>query len=908
MASQVYTEEQLNYFRICYIATDILPRGLQAIFKQEWDNRHKATLGEWQDTPKNGMDFINGESSANQRRNGQLLATMINGNRSEWDCTMLFYAILHSDSIDGLDLVIRSNVDDLRAFRNEWFAHTPQGQLSNERFGVAVHRVEIAFQLLGLSTAQIRSLGQQNSFPTDELQRSEVQRQGAEEQRQTLERQLQHEVEPFCVLPPKPPHQIAGRDREVAKIENELDNLRKANPNSLSYCYISGNPGSGKSQLAGLVAKQFYDKTIKGTSSVPFVMTLNAEKVETLLESYVSLARKMSCPEYAVTNTHNSKGMEIVEKITSLNDLIETKISLFSSWLLVVDNVTSVSRTNGLLPEPGREQWGKGQLLITTQDSFCIPPDSSFISHISTSKGMDPSDAACLLSVVSGIKDQEMEDKVAKALDHQPLALGSAAMYVTQVRKLSPSFGWKDYLEKLEQGKRALTENILAKTNTSYPSSMTAATRLAVEREMNSNEVMKHAFTFLALCSPQLLKLDFLTNYILIVDKDQDKEEIGIQIQGSSLFLIEKQQDGVYIRQHQVVHDIVKLVVQECMDTDGHARAVDAAVKSFNQFIHETMPNSWDELDSVPESRHFVPHLKTLIVEIEDIFPTQQQCQIFVSSTVNVSLSSFNFRRLGRICQCHGEFFSAKEYYGTAVKLIEVSEACDGDDEELARGCIGLGRVNSSLGYHREGKECLERALTICEKRMGPEHVDVARCYAYLGTVHRRLGYLQQAKEHYQRSLSILLSLKLESDNDDVAYTQRNLGSVQRDLGDNQQAKEHLERALFIYLNRRGRAHVDVGRTFHNLGILHYTMGNLEQAKKDHESALSILLKKLGPEHVEVARAYQCLGVVHCDLGDHQQAKENYERALSIFLKKLGPDHDDSVRTNRNLRLCGNAQ
>jgi len=311
---------------------------------------------------------------------------------------------------------------------------------------------------------------------------------------------------------------------------------------------------------------------------------------------------------------------------------------------------------------------------------------------------MDPSDATSFLAMVSGIKDQEMEDKVAKTLDHQPLALASVATYVTQVCKLSPSFGWMDYLEKLEQGKRVLTENILSKTNPSYPSSMTTATRMAVEREMNSNEVMKHAFTFLALCSPQLVKLDFLSNYILIVDKDQDKEEIGIQIQRSSLFLIEKPQDGVYIRQHQVVHDIINTLVKDCMDTVGQVRAVDAAVKSFNQFIHETMPDSWYKFDSVPGSRHFVPHLKTLTVKIRDIFVTEEKCQFFVNNTVNISLSSFNFRRLGRICQHHGEFVSAKEYYGAVVKLIEASEACDGNDEQLARGCIGFGKVRF-LGF-----------------------------------------------------------------------------------------------------------------------------------------------------------------------------------------------------------------
>ena len=60
MASKVYTEEELNYFRICHIATNMLPKALRFLFKQEWDNRYKATLGEWKDSPQNGQDFKNG--------------------------------------------------------------------------------------------------------------------------------------------------------------------------------------------------------------------------------------------------------------------------------------------------------------------------------------------------------------------------------------------------------------------------------------------------------------------------------------------------------------------------------------------------------------------------------------------------------------------------------------------------------------------------------------------------------------------------------------------------------------------------------------------------------------------------------------------------------------------------------
>ena len=154
-----YSKEQLNYFRICYATTDILTEGLREIFKQEWDKQHKLTKGEWKDKPRNGMDFYNGESARNQRRNAHLLTTMQNGNREEWDCTMLFYAILFSDCVGrSLSATVRTNVDHLRNFRNEVFAHKKQGRLSDTDFQNVISKVEVAFQGLGLHTVKMQDL------------------------------------------------------------------------------------------------------------------------------------------------------------------------------------------------------------------------------------------------------------------------------------------------------------------------------------------------------------------------------------------------------------------------------------------------------------------------------------------------------------------------------------------------------------------------------------------------------------------------------------------------------------------------------------------------------------------------------------------------------------------------------
>ena len=71
-----YTDEQLNYYRICCVTTDILAEGLREIFKQEWDKLYETTKGETKEEHRNGMDFYNGESPRNQERNAHLLKTM----------------------------------------------------------------------------------------------------------------------------------------------------------------------------------------------------------------------------------------------------------------------------------------------------------------------------------------------------------------------------------------------------------------------------------------------------------------------------------------------------------------------------------------------------------------------------------------------------------------------------------------------------------------------------------------------------------------------------------------------------------------------------------------------------------------------------------------------------------------
>ena len=936
-ASPEYTKEQLNYYRICYVTTDILTEGLRSVFKQEWDNRYKATLGEWKDDPKSGMDFYNSESPRNQKRNAHLLVTITNGVRAQWDCTMLFYAILYSDCIGrGLSTAVKTSVDVLRKFRNEEFAHMPRGFLTDADFQNAISQVRGAFQSLGLSssTKQIADVKNQTSFPTEELRLImnkvddlEEELRQEKRQRKVLEDQLEKEISPFCVLPPKPSHHVTERNREANEITKQLKQLKEANKNDISYLYISGNPGSGKSQLAGLVAKRFFDEAKAIPSAAPCVMTLNAANPDSLLESYASFVRQLRCPEYAVTNTLNSRDIKIEEKIANLKTLVATKIDLYTTWLLVVDNVSSMSWVHAYLPERGNEQWSNGQVLITTQDVKSIPSTNSFVKQLSISRGMDVDDCCSLLAVLSGIADCEMGKEVAKTLDYQPLALASAATFVNQVRqnKATSNFHWVDYLEKVQKGQRSTTEEFLEQSNLSYPTSMTSATTLAVKNAMLSDQIIDQTFTLLSLCSSQLLSLDIVNSYIIKVDEQAaDKESIRMRIKRCSLVLFEEDEDVAFIRVHQVVHDAIKNLVKEQSEKQKLHQTANAAVKSFCQFIDAFPEYNRQYADTV----HIVPHLKAFIMIDEPLFSGENAC--YVTQEPRLAEYVDSYLKCGVVCTEHCEFHIAGKYYESARSILlkhvspnhitvaliydrlgilhrrlgDIDRAkefhnraleiklkkVDCDHFKVADTYSHLGFVHLELGDHEQAKEYQDRALTIYLKKLSPDHVFVARSYGNLGFIHENMGELESAKKYL--GLALEIQLKACPDHPDVATTYTKLGVIHQKSGDLERAKEYQDRALAIRVKKLGPDHTDVATSYSNLGDIYQQLGDLQRAKECQDRALAIRLTKQGPDHTDVATTYVHLGIIYLQLGDLGRAKEHGDHALAIYLQKRGPDHN----------------
>ena len=949
--------EQLNFFRACHISFNLVPQGLRKVFKQEWDFLYKTTpSGEWKDISQNGLDFYSKESGKSRTRNKRLLATIQSGNTAEWDCSCLVFAILNSDCIGStLSPAVRKEVDDLRQVRN-YIAHLNEAEITDTEFQNYVARVLAAFNALKLPIKEVNDVKNQTDFPTAEVKSLKMQAdklkadlqltqetlQSKQEEVEALTQEINSKVESFRTLTFKPSHEIIERSRDVTRIMKKLEELYNESNRAISTIYLSGIPGCGKSQLARQLGEHIYNRKLQENDSLTFVATLNAETLDSLADSYSSLARHLGITEYTLTSLETSTKGKPKEKIQYLKRVIYPKTKHFSSWLIIVDNVVDLSLVLRDLPPTGSEEWGHGQVLITTQDSSSIPFNAPLTYHESLSDGMHPDDAVNLLRQVPDIEDQNQTEEVAKVLEYQPLALAAAAYYVkTIVVTGSPNYLWKDYLDALSHGKRKVTEELLAKENIAYSKTTTTAIQMAIMRALEGDEVLREVLYLFSLCASESLPMEVAVDFVKSRITGQSEELIKTKLFKASLLscLLDKDGADPFLRMHNISHEVLKSVITSKIDSTDRIQCISIVIKIFNRLMAKENRDLLHSSGQVfAKLRLIASHCKELRVIINTDFTkskmflesiTPRELVLWLSSSADVccslsnpsdadrfnssirnfmhflndseedkSLRADTYSIQGNVYRDLCQYSEAENHHKKA--LVIRKEIYDEYHRDVAASYNNLGMVYRKRDQYSEAKENHEKALVIRKKIYGERHCEVATSYSNLGTIYCDLGQYSEAKEYGEKALNI----RIESYGEhhcDVAESYSNLGNVYLGLDSYTEAKENYEKALNIRREIYGEHHSDVAASYNNLGIAYEKLDQHSEAKQNHKNALVIRKEIYGEHHCDVAQSYNNLGNVYVDLGQYSEAKENYEKALIIRKKIYGEPHGEVATCYNNL-------
>ncbi len=122
--------------------------------------------------------------------------------------------------------------------------------------------------------------------------------------------------------------------------------------------YLTGQPGSGKTELARQYGEQFKNETSLNDSSKPLVITLKGNSEDSLLKSVKEATRKLRLPIcIELTNPNH---------IILMKELKDYFRNCSGAWLLIIDDMFEKNDFNNLFPRPGAKDWSGGQVLITT--------------------------------------------------------------------------------------------------------------------------------------------------------------------------------------------------------------------------------------------------------------------------------------------------------------------------------------------------------------------------------------------------------------------------------------------------------------------------------------------------------------------------------------------------------------
>lgn len=239
----------------------------------------------------------------------------------------------------------------------------------------------------------------------------------------------------------------------------------------------------------------------------------------------------------------------------------------------------------------------------------------------------------------------------------------------------------------------------------------------------------------------------------------------------------------------------------------------------------------------------------------------------------------------------------------TAIDLIY--SFCDLYEKNNNNKVRGLDRDATPLYFK-------QKALEICRKTLGEDHLDTARGYSEVAMSLANLGRHDEALQHDEEALKIRIAL-LGKNNLATAQSYNNVGVCMDNLGRHTEALKNKKVALNILNKTLGEDHPDTVLVLINVSGSLANVGNFDEALPFLETALKTCNRNQWVDLPVTALSYYDLGLCLSRLGRHKDALQHHEKALEIRRKIFGESHPDTTSSYKQVghclsALCRNAE
>jgi tetratricopeptide (TPR) repeat protein len=576
-------------------------------------------------------------------------------------------------------------------------------------------------------------------------------------------------------------------------------------------------------------------------------------------------------------------GLEPVRDADALRAEVHLALQRVPGWLLVFDNANSVDDIRGWLPTAPLPPGIPGHVLVTTRRA-----GFTALGPVQDLDVVDAEEAVQLMRARLPQIPAGIAGRIAEELGRLPLALDQAAAYLD--RSGMPA---DDYLHLLGTHAHALYDKgkVASRTDT-----LATLWELSFDRIDTENPAALQLLAVCAYFAPVPIPLDLFTGHPDLLPEPLDGAAADPLAFNDTLAAIvdyslaKRTPDGLQL--HRLVQGALRRrygISGDVGVTDRDSHPQSAAIRVLSAGAPESIrgvPEAW------PRWSVLLPHVLTA---------TESAVPAMVSTGDALALAvAWLLEAAASYLQTQGHFSGLKPLAERALSITEAVLGPDHPDVSIRLNNLAL--ILRELGDPAAARPLAERALTIDEGVYGPDHPKIATDLSNLAVVLRELGDPAAARPLAERALTITESV-LGPENADVSIRLNNLARVLQDLGDPAAARSLIERALSIDEMFYGPDHPKIATDLSNLAVVLRELGDPAAARPLAERALTIDEGVYGPDHPTIATDLGILAVVLRELGDPAAARPLAERALTIDEGVYGPDHPRLVTDLRNLAV-----
>ena len=526
-------------------------------------------------------------------------------------------------------------------------------------------------------------------------------------------------------------------------------------------------------------------------------------------------------------------------------------------WLLVFDNAEQPGDITGWLPG------GAGHVLITSRaggwEEVAVAVEVDVLERSES--------IAMLRRRVPGLGEADA-GSVAAAVGDLPLAVTQAAAYMA-----SAGISAADYV-KIVEGRAA--EILDAGRPTSYPRSLAAVTRLAMDRLEAASATAAQVVRICAFLAPEPVPAQWFISAATRLPGPLREAIADPLVWGEVMTRISDQALARVDQQGLLMHRLTQAIIRSRLSVDDvdAVRAQAATLLTASEPGKTNLPTAW------PVWARLLPHLLA-----------------FDPGASTEGLSNLAIDAIWYLIRCG----LARNAHHLALRLYQRCLARDGPDgRSTLDAATALAAVLASAGHRAEARSLDEDTLRRCRSVLGEDHSRTLISASNLATDLYDLGEYRAARQLEEDTLDRRRRI-LGLGHPDTLTSACNLAANLRELGEYQMARD-LNRDTYIRrLQVLGQDHPDTLISALGLAADLRALGEYGAARELDEETLARSRRVLGEDHPDTLTAATSLAADLRALGEYGAARELDEETLARSRRVLGENHPDTLTSAKSL-------